>query len=174
MKFQPTALCAAIYLSVSPCYADNLKQDMRDFFDDLNSSANLTSPQAAKAQSAGVFSLGALTVRSPVRNQQLASLRLPNFEAGCSGIDMFTGSFSYINSDQLAALGQAIASNALNFTFQLAIETISPMTAEVISDLRDLAQKVNSMTINSCEQGGSIGGQYEHMARNSSREVGGV
>ena len=86
-----------------------------------------------------------------MRSEQIASVSLPSFRAGCGGIDAFAGAFSFINSDQLIAFGRAVAQNAAGFAFELALETISPVIAETMAKLRALAQWVNSQNLNSCE-----------------------
>ena len=86
-----------------------------------------------------------------MRSEQVATVNLPSFRAGCGGIDAFAGAFSFINSDQLIAFGRAVAQNAAGFAFELALETISPVIAETMAKLRALAQWVNAQNLNSCE-----------------------
>ena len=86
-----------------------------------------------------------------MRSEQIATVNLPSFRAGCGGIDAFAGAFSFINSDQLIAFGRAVAQNAAGFAFELALETISPVIAETMAKLRALAQWINNQNMNSCE-----------------------
>lgn len=124
---------------------------MDDFWSDLGAAANVTGPTAFEGQAAGYYSLGNVFYRAPQKNVQLATLNLPSYSAGCGGIDFFAGSFSFVNSAELVSLGKAIANNAAGFVFQVALETITPVVAEKISELNDLAQKINQASINSCE-----------------------
>ncbi len=112
---------------------------------------NVTGPTAFNGQASGHWTLGNLYLRAPVRSEQVATVSLPSFRAGCGGIDAFAGAFSFINSDQLIAFGRAVAQNAAGFAFELALETISPVIAETMAKLRALAQWVNSQNLNSCE-----------------------
>ncbi len=50
----------------------------------------------------------------------------PSFSAGCGGIDLFGGSFSFINMNQFVDLMRAVASNAAGYAFQLAINAMCP------------------------------------------------
>ena len=86
-----------------------------------------------------------------MRSEQIATVNMPSFRAGCGGIDAFAGAFSFINSDQLIAFGRAVAQNAAGFAFELALETISPVIAETMAKLRALAQWINDRNLNSCE-----------------------
>jgi conjugative transfer pilus assembly protein TraH len=49
---------------------------------------------------------------------------MPSVKAGCGGIDIFTGGFSFINTDQIVAAMKA-AANGAAFVFDLAINAIS-------------------------------------------------
>ncbi|MDE0678794.1 MAG: conjugal transfer protein TraH, partial [Gammaproteobacteria bacterium] len=106
---------------------------------------------AFQGQASGHWTLGNLYLRAPVRTEQIATVSLPSFRAGCGGIDAFAGAFSFINSDQLIAFGRAVAQNAAGFAFELALETVSPVIAETMSKLRALSQWVNNQNLNSCE-----------------------
>ena len=146
------AICAAItaVLAVTavPAKADVLSE-MNRFWQ--GAAVNTTGPTAFQGQASGHWTLGNLYLRSPVRSEQIATVSLPSFRAGCGGIDAFAGAFSFINSDQLIAFGRAVAQNAAGFAFELALETISPVIAETMAKLRALAQWVNSQNLNSCE-----------------------
>jgi len=48
--------------------------------------------------------------------------------------------------------------NAAGFAFELALESMSPAVQDTVAKLRDLAQQVNSMNINSCEAGAALVG----------------
>ena len=135
-------------LAPSPASADVLSE-MNRFWQ--GAAVNTTGPTAFQGQASGHWTLGNLYLRSPVRSEQIASVSLPSFRAGCGGIDAFAGAFSFINSDQLIAFGRAVAQNAAGFAFELALETISPVIAETMAKLRALAQWVNSQNLNSCE-----------------------
>ncbi len=138
----------ALLLSISPARADVLSE-MNRFWQ--GAAVNTTGPTAFQGQASGHWTLGNLYLRSPVRSEQIATVNLPSFRAGCGGIDAFAGAFSFIDSDQLVAFGRAVAQNAAGFAFELALETISPVIAETMAKLRALAQWVNSQNLNSCE-----------------------
>ena len=145
------AMCAALALALTaatPAAADVLSE-MNRFWQGV--AVNTTGPTAFQGQASGHWTLGNLYLRSPVRSEQVATVNLPSFRAGCGGIDAFAGAFSFINSDQLIAFARAVAQNAAGFAFELALETISPVIAETMSKLRALAQWVNSQNLNSCE-----------------------
>ena len=144
----PVAMIAATLFAAAPANADVLSE-MNRFWQ--GAAVNVTGPTAFNGQASGHWTLGNLYLRAPVRSEQVATVNLPSFRAGCGGIDAFAGAFSFINSDQLIAFGRAVAQNAAGFAFELALETISPVIAETMAKLRALAQWVNGQNLNSCE-----------------------
>ncbi len=143
----PVLVVAGLLLA-APAHADVLSE-MNRFWQ--GAAVNTTGPTAFDGQASGHWTLGNLYLRSPVRSEQIATVNLPSFRAGCGGIDAFAGAFSFIDSDQLVAFARAIAQNAAGFAFELALETISPVIAETMSKLRALAQWANNRNVNSCE-----------------------
>ena len=78
-------------------------------------------------------------------------LQLPRERAGCGGIDIFAGSFSFINASEIVALLKAVANNAVGFAFKLAIDTVCPECGKIMEEMRQAAQLMNGVNINSCE-----------------------
>ena len=131
-------------------------EDLEAFFQAVGMTTNVTTPGAHRDQSAGYYSGGGLSVRSRVKNAQIATLRLPSINAGCGGIDMFLGGFSHINKDALINALRNIGSNAAGYAFKLSLKTIAPMIDGVMEDLNDLATKINQANINSCETAATL------------------
>ncbi|MDE0381540.1 MAG: conjugal transfer protein TraH, partial [Rhodospirillales bacterium] len=131
-RYRRPAACLALALSLVaiPARADVLSE-MNRFWQ--GAAVNVTGPTAFNGQASGHWTLGNLYLRAPVRSEQVATVSLPSFRAGCGGIDAFAGAFSFIDSDQLIAFGRAVAQNAAGFAFELALETISPVIAETMA-----------------------------------------
>jgi conjugative transfer pilus assembly protein TraH len=147
-KLAATAL--GLTLSASPASSD-VATDLNDFWADLGGTANRTDATSFAGQSAGYYTLGNARLRGPSRDAQLFSSSPPSFAAGCGGIDFFAGSLSFISADELVQLSKAIAANGTGYAFDLALETISPVIAETMKDLRARLQDLNLNNINSCE-----------------------
>ncbi len=129
----------------------NVEGEMTSFMSDMGASANVTGPTAYQGQSAGYYSMGSVWSRFPQKNIQPFNLQLPHARAGCGGIDLFAGSFSFINTAELVAMLKATANNALGFAFKLAIDTISPEIGKVMDELAQKVQQMNQINISSCE-----------------------
>lgn len=149
---------AATSLVVTPLQA-NVGDSMDRFMDDMGAAGNVTGPTAFQGQSAGYYSLGNVWTRFPQRTTNIANLQLPRARAGCGGIDIFAGSFSFINASEIVALLKAVANNAVGFAFSLAIDTVCPECSKIMQEFAQKAQLMNNLNINSCELAqGLVGG----------------
>ena len=149
---------AASSLVVTPLQA-NVGDSMDRFMDDMGAAGNVTGPTAFQGQSAGYYSLGNVWTRFPQKTTNLANLQLPRARAGCGGIDIFAGSFSFINASEIVALLKAVANNAVGFAFSLAIDTVCPECSKIMQEFAQKAQLMNNLNINSCELAqGLVGG----------------
>jgi len=143
----------ALTLATAPTasFPGNLNAEMQAMFDDLGSLGNVTSPGAFRGQAMNLYTGGSLMMRAPGRNYPLVNAQLPSLKAGCGGIDIFGGAFSFINKDQFVALLRNIGSNAMGYAFKLALQSISPDIDKLLTELQDQINKINAMNINSCE-----------------------
>ena len=141
-------------LTVAPISASaDVNSQMNDFWDEIGVAANVTGPNAFQGQRAGYYTLGNVYLRTPQETLNPVNIQMPGYRAGCGGIDMYAGGFSYVNSDQLVAFMKSVANNAASFAFQVALETISPVIAEKVSELQSIAQRINQFSASSCEAG---------------------
>ena len=161
MIFRKTAaILAAASLIAAPVGAD-VGTSMDRFMDEMGGAANVTGPSAYQGQSAGYYSLGNIWTRFPQKTTNIANLQLPSARAGCGGIDIFAGSFSFINAGEMVAMLKAVANNAVGFAFSLAVDTVCPECAKVMQEFSQKAQLMNNLNINSCEMAqGLVGGVW--------------
>lgn len=150
------AILALLSVSVVETANATVSSEMNNYFNSTGVAANVTGPSAYNGQSAGYYSLGNVWTRFPQRSVQPFNLQLPHARAGCGGIDLFAGSFSFINSAELVALLKATANNAVGFAFKLAIDAVSPQISKVMEELSQKAQQLNQMNISSCELAKSL------------------
>lgn len=139
----------------------SVESAMEGYFDDMSVAANVTGPTAYQGQAAGYYSLGNVWTRFPQKTTNFANLQLPRVNAGCGGIDVFTGSFSFINAPEIVALLKATANNAVGFAFKLAIDTLCPECGKIMEEMRQAAQLMNNQSMSSCEAAqGIVGGVW--------------
>jgi conjugative transfer pilus assembly protein TraH len=124
---------------------------MQTMFNDLGAIGNVTSPGAFRGPGDEPLHRRQPDDARPGRNYPLVQAQLPSLKAGCGGIDIYGGAFSFINKQQFVALLQNIGSNAVGYAFKLALQSISPDIDKLLTELQDQLNKINAMNINSCE-----------------------
>jgi conjugative transfer pilus assembly protein TraH len=158
----------ALSLAFTPVGAmpADLNAEMQAMFNDLGALGNVTSPGAFRGQAMNLYTGGSLMMRAPGKNYPLINAQLPSLRAGCGGIDLFGGAFSFINKQQFIALLQNIGANAVGYAFKLALQSISPDIDKLLTELQDQINKINAMNINSCEAAqalvNGIVGEYDN------------
>ena len=133
------------------CTFGGVSGNMQNFFNNMGMTANVTGSHAYQGQEAGYYTAGNLFVRAQNQDIQIAHVDVPSITAGCGGINMFMGSFSFINSATLIQAGKNIISAAPAYAFQLAMETYAPQVTQVMSKLQEWANFINNLAVNSCQ-----------------------
>ena len=126
----------------------DLQQEMDAMFGTMT---NATAPTAHLGQRRGVITGGSVVSRNRIMSTNLVSFVPPSFSAGCGGIDLYGGSFSFINLNQFVTLMRSVAANAAGYAFQLAINAMCPDCGNIMSDLQKKVQQLNQMFSNSCQ-----------------------
>ncbi|HAU1599249.1 TPA: conjugal transfer protein TraH [Legionella pneumophila] len=129
----------------------NVSQDLDGFFNGMGYASNVTSPAAFESQAAGFFGGGSLYARNQVRQYQLVQLDLPSYRAGCGGIDLFTGSMSFLSEQKLVDLGKSVMTNAGAYAVDVMLASTVPELKQVRDYLQQLEQMANQASINSCQ-----------------------
>jgi conjugative transfer pilus assembly protein TraH len=132
----------------TPLATASLDDQMRDTFNMLT---NTTDPNAYNTARRGVISGGSLFMKAPIKRSNLVSATAPSVSAGCGGINLYGGSFSFINKDEFIQTFQAIGANALGYGVKLALQSACPTCEQIMTSLEKTAQFVNDMNIDSCQ-----------------------
>jgi conjugative transfer pilus assembly protein TraH len=149
----------------------SVNDDLNGYFNNLGFSSNITSPQAYHGQQAGYYTGGSVFTRTPVRDVQLMQVELPSYRAGCGGIDLYSGGFSFVKYDDLVKLMQNVMNNSASYAFTLAMETATPALANVMKYINDKASEINRANINSCETAEALVGGAWPRTRASQQQV---
>ncbi len=143
----------------------NVASDMNHFFNGIGYASNATKPAAFQSQAAGFYGGGSLFVRNRVSRYQLVELDLPSYRAGCNGIDLFTGSMSFLGHKKLVDLGKQVMTSSGAYAVDVMLATTVPELKQVRDYLQTLEQKVNQMNVNSCEMAQNfVGGVFPKTA----------
>lgn len=109
------------------------------------------SPSAFSTQDRFGYSAGYLAVRAPIQNFNLLTFAPPNLSGGCGGINLFLGSFSFINAQEFTQLITDIGQNAPSYAFVMAIGLMCPTCMSKLAMLQNAMEKMNSLLKNSCQ-----------------------
>lgn len=124
---------------------------MQNLFDEVGASGNVSNPAALQGQTMNMYMGGSMFMRMPNRTYNIVAASAPSWSAGCGGIDLFAGGFSFINKEQFVAMLRNIGSNALGYGFKLALQNLCPTCDNVMQALQATANAVNRLNIDSCE-----------------------
>ena len=145
-----TALLCLAVLSLLPIPA--ARADLQEMMDEqFTALTNYTGPASFQTTRRAALTGGNVYARVPIMTERLLSLVPPSLDAGCSGIDFFAGSFSFINADQFVALMKATAANAAGYAFQLAMSAMCETCMAAIETLQKKVQELNQYFGNSCQ-----------------------
>ena len=151
LKMKLRTICLALFcISISTVDAAS-GTSMNEVFDQINATGNVTTPTAIQGQTMNYTTGGSLFMRMPNTTYNLAAITPPSANAGCGGIDLYMGGFSYVNKEQFVAMLKNIGSNALGYGFKLALQNLCPTCDNVIQALQAVSQQVNRLNIDSCE-----------------------
>lgn len=149
MHVPTISLTALLVLAIAPtAFASSINDKMDDAF---NSLINTTDPSAYDTARRGVLSGGQIYIKVPTKRANLLSATAPSISAGCGGIDLYGGSFSFINKDQFIQTFQAVGANALGYGVKLAIQAACTSCEQVMTSLEKTMQAINKMNIDSCQ-----------------------
>jgi len=148
---------AATALFSGSAFAQSPVGSMENFYSKSKDTLiSVTDANVYKSQTRTAVTGGSYVWRAPQENAQLLTAQLPSINAGCGGIDIFAGSFSFINGDQIESLFRAILQDAAGYAFHLAICQISPQICNSLESLTDTMNRINASNINSCEAGTAL------------------
>jgi conjugative transfer pilus assembly protein TraH len=144
LKLLP-AVVTVVCLSAIPAYAG-----LSDALNYMMSSTNVTNPGAYSSATRGGYVGGSIEMRTPIKPINIVQIDPPNFSGGCGGIDLYGGSFSFINGQQIVDLFRKIMANAQGLLFKAALNSISPKISALVTEFQTAIQKLNSSMSNTC------------------------
>lgn len=121
-----------------------------DWFSDLTNDIHTNSPAAWEGQKRGYFTGGGFSLRSQTSREPLLNIQAPRVSAGCGGIDVFWGAFSYLQPEYLIQAFQNIMSAAPAYAFKLALQQLCDPCDDVMSALQQMAQAINNIALDEC------------------------
>jgi conjugative transfer pilus assembly protein TraH len=144
MKMPTTFAALALFLLSTPARAGIMVDLNAMFMSNSTASGSFTTRDRV-----GIHA-GGYSMRTPIHNVNVVSFDPPRLNAGCGGVDLYGGSFSFINGDELIAIFRSVASNAAGLAFKAAIKVISPSLDSLMTEFQTMLQNMNNLAKNSC------------------------
>lgn len=101
-------------------------------------------PQIAQSQQAMVLQGGYAAVRIPNQSYNVVSFSPPNLSMGCGGINLFLGSFSFINATQFVDMLKQIGEGLAVVAFQTALSTMCAHCMDILNYLQQAMEDMNN------------------------------
>jgi hypothetical protein len=136
-------------LLISLFFIPNIKADMKGWLKDSIYSSSSGYHVGTQAQD--YYFGGGFGLRTPQETIVPFHLQPPSIKAGCGGIDIAFGGFSYLNPKYLVDFAQKVLSAAPAMAFQMALQTFCSSCEGIMNKLTSLANMVNGLNMNSCE-----------------------
>ncbi|MGN1393627.1 MAG: conjugal transfer protein TraH [Succinivibrionaceae bacterium] len=149
MNFKILFILSIVFLyTIFNCVYADLNSEI---FETFNSIGNVSNPDIYKTERRGVIAGGGVSVRHGVKNIDVLSFTSPDVKAGCSGIDLYGGSFSYINKKEFISFLRSVAGNAEGYAFQIALSSMCEKCSQQIETLQKKVQELNQYFGSSCQ-----------------------
>jgi len=140
------ALSLSVVLAASPVASQaGLKEAMNEMFISATTSTQAIDTQRLR----GIYG-GSMTLRPAGKGINVVQLAAPRIDAGCGGIDIFFGSFSFVNGEQFEQLLRSLASAAVGFAIKSAIQAMCNPCAAILSELEAAIRELNALAKNTC------------------------
>ena len=122
-----------------------------DWIDNWIEQATTSGPNMFEGQKRGYASAGSLSLRFRNEDDYLVSFAPPRFRAGCGGIDMFLGSFSYLDEEYLMEkLERIITGGIATFVYDIGMSVLSEPIQKSMKSLEAMVDRLNQLQIDDC------------------------
>ncbi|MEM0010974.1 MAG: conjugal transfer protein TraH [Candidatus Micrarchaeia archaeon] len=119
-----------------------------DWFDQYTASG----PNYYQSQKRGYVTFGSLSARTGMSTPfKLFTFEMPRFRGGCGGIDLFLGSFGFVNPEYLVQQLQNLIQAAPIVAFELALNILSSSLGNVSDKVRAALNLLNQLQFDECK-----------------------
>ncbi len=123
-----------------------------DWIDDWFQQYTSSGPNYYETQKRGYVTFGSFSGRVPVTGPtHIFSISPPRIRGGCGGIDLFLGSFSFVNPEYLVQKLQTLIQAAPVVAFQIALKTLSSSLSEVVEWAQGAIDFLNQLQFDECK-----------------------
>lgn len=128
-----------------------------DWVDDWFDQSASTPAGSLQTQKRGYYTGGSFQGRWRMNNDYLLTVTPPRLKAGCGGLDMFLGGFSYLDAEYLVEKMEAIIQAAPAFAFDLAMQEYCKPCSATMQTMTEITDYLNSIQVNDCRIAQQVG-----------------
>lgn len=103
-----------------------------------------------EGQKRGYLYGGSMSARWRNSNDYLFTISKPKISAGCGGIDLFAGGFSFLGFDYLVSKFQNMIMNAPAVIFDVALKALSEQLSGSMKSLDHIIETINGIQVDDC------------------------
>lgn len=151
MKYIQIGLVAAMWLAFPTIGSASIRDGLQSMYMTTGNEPTIYESQRRLGLDAGY-----LRLRAPINRYSVVNFSPPQFDAGCGGVDLYGGSFSFINADEFRQMLRQIGANALGYAFKIAVASMCPLCDSIMTGLADVQQKLNALQVDTCKWGAGL------------------
>lgn len=130
----------------------------------------IENPKAIESQERNYFWGGGFRLRTPDMTIYPITVTPPRLDAGCSGLDIVFGGFSFLNFDYLVQFLENVVQSAPAFAFSAAMRALCDSCESIMNKLNSLANQINSINFRSCQAAKMIGNVIDKWVGNTIKD----
>jgi conjugative transfer pilus assembly protein TraH len=119
--------------------------------DDWLTQKTVTGPSSFQDSRRGFYTGGSFSARWPQNNDHPVTISKPGMKAGCGGIDLFMGGFSFTSMDYLGKKLQNIMNMAPAVAFSIALSTLAPQVDKQLKEFNKMIDDLNKLQLDDCK-----------------------
>jgi conjugative transfer pilus assembly protein TraH len=140
-----------LILAILACSAVTPLQSKAAWIDDWIQQKTTTNADYFEGQKRGYGTLGGFSARWSPTQDHPVSITPPKFKAGCGGIDVFMGGFSFLNADYLVQKLQNMINAAPAVAFDMALNTLCSQCSKTIKSMEAISSRLNQLQFDDCK-----------------------
>ncbi len=140
------ALCLVSALFILPGFAQ-----AANLLDTWMDQQTVTKPGVYKGSEYGYLTAGSYSSRTRLRGDPFFTLTPPKIQVGCGGIDIFMGSYGFVDQKFFETKLRRILAGAPAAAFELAFKALCASCADTMKSVNTWLDSMNSMQLDECK-----------------------
>ena len=132
------------------------KASAANWVDDWFDTAVVTKPGVFESQQRSYATFGSFNGRIKTSTDNLMTISSPRISAGCGGIDIFMGGFSFLNPDYMVEKAEKMIRVAPYVAFDMALNELSSTVSTVKDRAENIINALNGLQMDECQSAKAV------------------